>query len=259
MSINPISIFTSAANTYNRYTSAAYSPLFSGSRSALADLFTPSSRFINSYSAAMNDNVTLQGASSYYSVQESVNSEIHDATSQMKSLAIQAQDPLLNDEDRALLDQEFQSLKAQVNSYEDFSYNGNGIYDNTVSVSQSSGNTLEFEATEFSNLAVDDSLSIDTAANAEAAISNIDDTIENIDSAQVNVASNLDKISNTMDQNLNSAVFAAELESATMLASLPSFLDSLSQAQSTGLVNAFTYNQSVSSNRSVLSSLLYAK
>ncbi|MCH1429578.1 MAG: hypothetical protein L7U87_02340 [Chlamydiales bacterium] len=255
MSINPISIYSSSIGNYNLM-SSRFSSTSAGLSNALSAFYTPSSNFTSAYSSAQTFNEGLQNASSFYSVQSSVTGAIKEATSEMKSLAIQAQDPFLNDEDRAILDQEFQGLKEQVNYFEDFKFNGVDVYGSDISVNADAYSSLDFDATSFSDLQVDANASIDSLSNATLASDSIDDTLENIDSSLVDAGSNISNINSAVDTNISSAIHIAEAESAALANSLPNLLNTLSEYQLLSNVQSSVYNYSQNSSKGAISAIL---
>jgi flagellin-like hook-associated protein FlgL len=255
MSINPLSLYSSSIGNYNQLNSA-FSSSSGNLANALSAFFSPSGNFSSAYNTAQVYNEGLQNASSFYSVQGSVTETIRDVSSEMQALAIQAQDPFLNDNDRAALDTEFQALKEQVDYFKNFKFNGTDVFGSGLTVSADAFNSLEFDASSFSDIQVDPTASIDTLSNATLAADSLEDTLLNINASLVNSEANISSINNAVDTNIFSAVYLAESESTALANSLPSLISSLNEFQLMSSIQSTVFNYTQDSSNNAVSAIL---
>jgi len=125
---------------------------------------------------------------------------VSDLLIEMKSVAVQASQEGLDDVSRKALEAEFSALRDQASSIVDSSeFNGNNLIKagaSDLSVLQDSdGNSFSVGAEDFSAAGLGtDTLSLDTAANAQNALSGIDAAISTATSGQASLGSSAQKI-----------------------------------------------------------------
>ncbi|MCM1992635.1 flagellin [Oceanirhabdus seepicola] len=157
-----------------------------------------------------------EGVSMIQTAEGALNS-VHESLGRMKELAIQASNGILTDEDRAMLNHEFTSLKEEITTIaESTQFNGKKLLDGTLNsnllVGANSDELMNIKGGDMSSSGLSiDSLSLDNLSNAQEAIDAISKSVDRVSSQraefgayQNRLESSINNTNNTIS-NLNSA------------------------------------------------------
>jgi len=163
-------------------------------------------------SAAMNN---IGNAVSFNQTQDGYLQQVNNALGRMSELSVQAQDVTKSDADRALYQQEFQTLANYVNNVATKDFNGVSLFSGA-----SLAVTTDSDANTFSSTGVDltsatykglASDSIGTTAGAVTALTDVKAAITQLASDRANIGSNIEALNNysnqlsTLNNNLSAA------------------------------------------------------
>ena len=137
----------------------------------------------------------------------------------MRELAVQASNETLSAEDRDAIDVEFQALDDEINriatstEFNNISLlNATSSYD--IQVGLDSGQTIAVETQDVTSSTLGiDSLDVDTAANASAALDDIDTAITSVNTARGNLGAASNRLSSAFRSILNTREGLAAAES----------------------------------------------
>jgi len=162
--------------------------------------------------AAMNN---IGNAISFNQTQDGYLSQVNNALGRMSELSVQAQDVTKSDADRALYQQEFNTLANYVNNVATKDFNGVSLFaGNSLAVTtDSDANTftstgVDLTTTTYSGLASD---SIATTTGAATALTAVKAAITQLASDRANIGSNIEALNNysnqlsTLNNNLSAA------------------------------------------------------
>jgi flagellin len=163
-------------------------------------------------SAAMNN---IGNAVSFNQTQDGYLQQVNNALGRMSELSVQAQDVTKSDADRALYQQEFQTLANYVNNVSTKEFNGVSLFaGGTLAV------TVDSDANTFSNTGVDlttstysglASDSIGTTGGAVTALADVKAAITQLASDRASIGANIETLNNysnqlsTLNNNLSAA------------------------------------------------------
>lgn len=162
--------------------------------------------------AAQNN---IGNAISFNQTQDGYLQQVNNALGRMSELSVQAQDVTKSDSDRALYQQEFNTLANYVNNVATKDFNGVSLFSGTtmdVTV-DSDGNTysntgVDLTATAYNQMASD---SIGTTGGAVTALSHVKAAITQLASDRANIGANMEALNNysnqlsTLNNNLSAA------------------------------------------------------
>jgi flagellin len=141
---------------------------------------------------------------SFNQTQDGYLSKISDALSRMSELAILSQDVTKSDSDKALYNQEFQTLGTYIGDVATKDFNGVSLFSgNALNVTtDSDGNTFSMVGVDLgaATYTTATSSTIDTSANAATALSNIKLAISQLATDRANIGSNIETLSYYSDQ-----------------------------------------------------------
>ena len=162
--------------------------------------------------AAMNN---IGNAVSFNQTQDGYLSQVNNALGRMSELSVQAQDVTKSNADRALYQQEFQTLANYVNNVSTKDFNGVSLFaGNSLAVTtDSDANTftstgVDLTATTYSKLASD---SISATGTAATALSDVKAAITQLASDRASIGANIEALNNysnqlsTLNNNLSAA------------------------------------------------------
>lgn len=135
---------------------------------------------------------SMSNARGYVATQEEILHQTSDLIDRMSELAYAATDPLKNTSDRTVLNQEFRKLEDEIRSFDKFKYNGLSVFDDaaiSLRIGTESTDTHSIETLNFASLTFA-SLSIDSAANAQTAVTTLQTRSVSLNSMLTNVGSN---------------------------------------------------------------------
>lgn len=165
--------------------------------------------------AAQNN---IGNAISFNQTQDGYLQQVNNALGRMSELSVQAQDVTKSDSDRALYQQEFNTLANYVNNVATKDFNGVSLFSGTtmdVTV-DSDGNTysntgVDLTATAYNQMASD---SIGTTGGAVTALSHVKAAITQLASDRANLGANMETLNNYSNQlsTLNNNLSAANSE-----------------------------------------------
>jgi flagellin len=170
---------------------------------------------ISRTNAAQNN---VGNAVSFNQTQDGYLSKVNDALNRMSELAVSAQDVTKTTADRALYNQEFQTLGTYVADVASKDFNGVSLFNgDTLNVtSDSDGNTFSNTGvnlnanTSYTN-ATDGTSKIDTVSNAQTALTNVKTAINQLASDRASIGSNIESLGfyseqlGTLSNNLSAA------------------------------------------------------
>jgi flagellin len=144
-------------------------------------------------------------ATSFSQTQDGFLKKVAKALDRMSELAILSQDVTKSDADRSLYNQEFQTLSGYINNVSGNDFNGVSLFDGTVlNVTTDGEGTQAFamagvdlSTASYTNAT---SSSIDTAANALAALNVVKIAITQLASDRATIGANISRLSYTADQ-----------------------------------------------------------
>ena len=157
----------------------------------------------------------IADANSFAQTQDGYLQQISSALNRMSELAIQAQDVTKSDSDRALYNQEYQTLGSFVNDLATKDFNGVSLFNGTnLSVTtDSDGNTfsmtgIDLSSTSYTNATGD---SVDTIANAQTALTDVKTAISQLAADRATIGANEERLTmysntlSTLNNNLSAA------------------------------------------------------
>jgi flagellin len=166
---------------------------------------------------AANNNVG--NAVSFNQTQDGYLQKVNDALSRMSELSVSAQDVTKSTSDRALYNQEFKTLGQYVANVATKDFNGVSLFNgDTLSVTtDSDANTfsnlgVNLGATSYTNVTDGTTSTIDTAANAKTALTNVKAAIDQLAKDRANIGSNEESLGYYSEQlnSLNNNLAAAK-------------------------------------------------
>lgn len=126
------------------------------------------------------------------------------ALNRMSELSILSQDVTKTDSDRALYNAEFTTLGAYVNDIATKDFNGVSLFDGTNLdvTTDGEGTTFSMNGVDLTASAYTDATgaSVDTAANAVTALTNVKAAITQLASDRANIGANISRLNSTGDQ-----------------------------------------------------------
>ncbi|WBW95446.1 flagellin N-terminal helical domain-containing protein [Oceanirhabdus sp. W0125-5] len=136
---------------------------------------------------------------------------VHHSLGRMKELAVQASNGILTDEDRAMLNEEFSSLKEEISSIADNThFNGkkllDGSLDTSLLVGANSDEIINLQGADMSLTGLNiENLSIDNMINAQDAIEAISKSVEKVSSQRVEFGTHQNRLEDSIN-NTNNAI-----------------------------------------------------
>lgn len=156
---------------------------------------------INRTSAASNN---IGNAISFVQTQDGFLKKVSKALDRMSELSILSQDVTKSDADRSLYNSEFTTLGSFIDNTATKDFNGVNMFDGTaLSVtSDSEGGTYTMNAVNLSAAAytTGTASTVDTAANAVTALTNVKAAIIQLSTDRANLGANLSRLNSTNDQ-----------------------------------------------------------
>lgn len=155
---------------------------------------------INRISAASNN---VGNAISFNQTQDGFLKKVTKALDRMSELAILSQDVTKTDADRSLYNAEFTTLGAYIDDAATKEFNGVALFDGTaldVTI-DSDGNTYSMTGVDLGATAYTDATSatVDSAANAATALTDVKAAIDQLASDRANIGANISRLSSTND------------------------------------------------------------
>jgi flagellin len=156
---------------------------------------------INRINAA-NSNVS--NAISFNQTQDGFLKKVSDALNRMSELTVLSQDVTKSDNDRALYDQEFQTLASYITDLGGKDFNGVTLFDGAALnvTTDSDANTFAMSGVDLSATSYTDATatSVDTAANASLALDAVKGAIAQLATDRANVGANISRLTMYGDQ-----------------------------------------------------------
>lgn len=149
-----------------------------------------------------------EGVSMIQTAEGALNS-VHESLGRMKELAVQASNGILTDEDRAMLNQEFTSLKEEISSIsENTQFNGKKLLDGSLDVSllvgANSDEIVNVKGADMSLAGLNiENLSIDNITNAQGAIAAISKSADKISSQRVEFGAYQNRLESSINNTQN--------------------------------------------------------
>ncbi|MGM0444080.1 MAG: flagellin [Fibrobacterota bacterium] len=151
----------------------------------------------------------VQDSMSALNVEDGAGERVTDILQRQRELALQAGNGTLSDQDRSLIDKEYQQLNSQIEEIaQDTEFNGQQVADGTELASgddtttsgPDGGDTINMPQTDFSlqNLGMDGS-SVATGDDAQAALSSIDEALENVGQQRAEIGSTVNRFSSAVN------------------------------------------------------------
>lgn len=155
---------------------------------------------INRISAASNN---VSNAISFNQTQDGFLKKVSKALDRMSELAILSQDVTKGDADRALYNAEFDTLGAYIDDVATKEFNGIALFDGAalnVTI-DSDGNTFAMTGVDVAAAAYTTATAstVDTAANAATALTNVKAAIDQLATDRANIGANISRLSSTND------------------------------------------------------------
>jgi flagellin len=157
----------------------------------------------------------IADASASLDIAGGAGSDISGILQQQRDLALQASGDAVSDTDRASLNTEYQALSdeisrvAEVTSYNQLSVaNGTALASGSaqVQVGANAGDTIALPAVDFASIGKSQqATSIDTAANAQAALTSVDQALDSVNNQQSSVGATMNRLSSAGD-SLSTAI-----------------------------------------------------
>jgi flagellin len=156
----------------------------------------------------------LSDALSFQQTQDGYLQNITNALDRMSELAVQAQDVTKSDSDRALYNQEYQTLATYVSSVQSADFNGVSLFSgNALNVTDDqSGHTFALAGISATYLSGETSAGdVNTVSDATSALSNIETAINSVASDRANIGAGMQRIEYNISQlgTLNNNLAAA--------------------------------------------------
>lgn len=129
--------------------------------------------------------------------------EVSNNLVRMRELAVQASNGTLSDDDRAVLDSEFQALDTEIDRIATSTeFNDIALLDNTsaisIQVGLDSGDTIDIDAQDIQSTALGiDSLAVDSSTNAGTALAAIDTAIDSVNTARGELGASVNRLNST--------------------------------------------------------------
>jgi flagellin len=149
-------------------------------------------------------NTNVGDAISFNQTQDGFLTKVSKALDRMSELTILAQDSTKSDSDRALYNKEFTTLSSYISDLAGKDFNGVSLFDGTSHnvTTDSEGNTfgmtgVDLGTATYTNLST---ASVDTAANAVAALTTVKAAIEQLASDRADVGANISRLTSYSDQ-----------------------------------------------------------
>ncbi len=148
---------------------------------------------------------TQDGLSAAQTAEGAIN-EVSNNLNRMRELAVQASSGTLSDDDRAIIDEEFQALDDEIQRIsDDTEFNGlkvlDGSTDLDIQVGLDSGQQITINAVDVSSTTLDiDGLDVTDTTNAQAALASLDAAINSVNSERGSLGS----IQNRLNSAFNS-------------------------------------------------------
>ncbi|HYE30818.1 MAG TPA: flagellin [Methylomirabilota bacterium] len=156
---------------------------------------------INRISAA---NTNVANAISYNQTQDGFLKKVTKALDRMSELSVLAQDVTKTDADRALYNAEFTNLGAYIDDVATKEFNGVALFDGTALdvTTDDEANTFTMAAVDLTAAAYTDATSatVDTAANAAAALADVTTAIDQLATDRANIGANISRLNSTSEQ-----------------------------------------------------------
>jgi flagellin len=170
---------------------------------------------INRTTAANNN---VNNAVSFSQTQDGFLKKVGKALDRMSELAILSQDVTKTDSDRSLYNSEFSTLKSYISNVASKDFNGVSLFSSSALSVTIDGDTGTFSmsgvnlgGTSYTNVTSGTTSSVDTAANAKTALTNVKAAITQLASDRATIGANISRLSYTSEQlgvlkdNLSSA------------------------------------------------------
>jgi flagellin len=143
-------------------------------------------------------------AISFNQTQDGFLKKVANAFSRMSELSILSQDVTKTDSDRALYNAEFTTLGAYVDDIATKDFNGVSMFDGTALdvTTDGEGTTFTMNGVDVTASAYTDATgsSVDTAANAATALTNVKAAINQLASDRANIGANISRLNSTGEQ-----------------------------------------------------------
>ncbi len=155
---------------------------------------------INRVNAA---NSNVGNAISFNQTQDGFLKKVSKALDRMSELSVLSQDVTKTDSDRALYNAEYTTLGAYVDDVATKDFNGVALFDGTAQdvTTDSDGNTYSMTGVDLTASAYTDATggSVDTAANAATALTNVKTAIDQLSSDRANIGANISRLNSTSE------------------------------------------------------------
>jgi flagellin len=156
---------------------------------------------INRIAAA---NANVGNAISFSQTQDGFLKKVGKALDRMSELAVLAQDVTKTDDDRALYNAEFTTLGAYVDDVATKTFNGVDLFDGTALdvTTDEDGNTFSMNAVDLGGATYTTATgsTVDTAANAATALTNVNAAIDQLSADRANIGANMARLTSTSEQ-----------------------------------------------------------
>ena len=155
---------------------------------------------VNRISAASSN---VGNAISFNQTQDGFLKKVSKALDRMSELSIMAQDSTKTDSDRALYNAEFTTLGAYIDDVATKDFNGVNLFDGTALdvTTDSDGNKYTMNAVDLTASAYTTATgdSVDTAANAATALTDVKAAIDQLSTDRANIGANISRLNSTND------------------------------------------------------------
>jgi flagellin len=156
---------------------------------------------INRVNAAKNN---VSNAISFNQTQDGFLQKVTKALDRMSELSVLAQDVTKTDDDRALYNAEFTQLGAYIDDLATKEFNGVALFDGAALgvTTDDDGNTFDTTGVDLAAAAYTDATgsTVDTAANAATALTNVKAAIEQLATDRANVGANISVLNSYNEQ-----------------------------------------------------------
>ncbi len=156
---------------------------------------------INRINAA---NTNVGNAISFNQTQDGFLKKVSDGLNRMSELAVLAQDATKSDTDRALYNSEFTTLANYITDLAGKDFNGVSLFNGTAHdiTTDSEGNTFSMSGVDLgaATYTTATSSTIDTASNAQTALTNVKNAIESLATDRATVGANISRLTMYSDQ-----------------------------------------------------------
>ena len=155
---------------------------------------------INRIGAASNN---VGNAVSFSQTQDGFLKKVSSALDRMSELSVLAQDATKTDSDRALYNAEYTTLGSYINDVATKDFNGVNLFDGTALnvTTDSDGNTFTMNGVDLTGSAYTTATgdSVDTAANAATALTDVKAAIDQLSTDRANIGANISRLNSTND------------------------------------------------------------